>query len=110
LGDESITVVTDSDKVFSTSQLSRGTAEQLYLALRVGLIQSFGEQGPHLPVLMDDIVVNYDAERIHGAAAAVAELSASRQVVFFTCHEATAETLTRAVPGATTITLDRCTL
>lgn len=110
LGGESITVVTASGEVLPTSRLSRGTAEQLYLALRVGLIESFGAQGPHLPVLMDDIVVNYDAERVRGAAAAVAELAATRQVVFFTCHEVTASVLEAAVPGTTSIRLERCSL
>lgn len=110
LGGESITVVTASGEVLPTARLSRGTAEQLYLALRVGLIRSFGEQGPHLPVLMDDIVVNFDAERLKGAAVAVAQLAESRQVIFFTCHEATAAVLAAAVPGAREITLDRCSL
>ncbi len=109
-GESRITVVTDSGKVRAIPELSRGTAEQLYLALRVGLIESFGEQGPHLPVLMDDIVVNYDYERIQEAATAIAALSASRQVVFFTCHEATADALTNGVPGATRIELNRCSL
>lgn len=110
LGGEAIAVVTEKGDVMYTPQLSRGTAEQLYLALRVGLIESFGEQGPHLPVLMDDIVVNYDVDRVRGAAAAIAELASSRQVVFFTCHEATADILSHAVSGARTIELDRCAL
>jgi uncharacterized protein YhaN len=107
-GTEAITVVSASGEVRTTAQLSRGAAEQLYLALRVGLIESFGAQGPHLPVLMDDIVVNYDVERVQGAAAAVSALAQRRQVVFFTCHPATAEALTSRVPGAGVIELARC--
>lgn len=105
-----IKVVTGSGAVLPTSQLSRGAAEQLYLALRVGLIESFGAQGPHLPVLMDDIVVNYDAQRLAGAGQAVGELAATRQVIFFTCHERTASTLADAVSDSKVIELDRCTL
>lgn len=110
LDDTGITVVASDGTVRPTVELSRGTAEQLYLALRVGLISSLGSMGSSLPVLMDDIIVNFDAERRVGAAAAVAELAAQRQVVYFTCHESTAELLQEAVPGATSITLDRCSL
>lgn len=110
LDKERISVVSASGAVLPTSDLSRGTAEQLYLALRVGLIESFGEQGPHLPVLMDDIVVNYDLERLAGAGAAVSALASSRQVIFFTCHEHTASLLSGAVPGSTVLELDRCHL
>jgi uncharacterized protein YhaN len=110
LGGGSITVVSDSDQVHDVAELSRGTAEQLYLALRVGLISSFGEQAPHLPVLMDDVIVNFDPERRDGAAVAIAELAARRQVIFFTCHPDTAEVLERATGGASTLRLDRCPL
>jgi uncharacterized protein YhaN len=110
LDDTGITVVVSDGTVRPTSELSRGTAEQLYLALRVGLISSLGSMGSSLPVLMDDIIVNFDAERRIGAAAAVAELAAQRQVVYFTCHQDTAELLQETVSGATAISLDRCSL
>ena len=44
-------------------ELSRGTGEQLYLALRFGLIEEFAGQAEPLPVVMDDILVNFDVER-----------------------------------------------
>lgn len=110
LGGNSISVISERGEALHVEQLSRGTAEQLYLALRVGLIESFGEQGPHLPVLMDDIGVNFDDERRAAACAAVADLAHYRQVVFFTCHDATAASLAEALPGATTLVLDRCSL
>jgi uncharacterized protein YhaN len=105
-----ISVVTAAGDVRSTDRLSRGTAEQLYLALRVGLIKSLGTTGAALPVLMDDVVVNFDPERRAGAVAAVAELAAMRQVLFFTCHPETASALAGAVPGAKLLSLDRCEL
>lgn len=108
LGEKRITAVTSGGEALTTSQLSRGTQEQLYLALRVGLIDSFGAQGPHLPVLMDDVVVNFDEERVAGAAGAIERLVASRQVLFFTCHERTAEALVQRVPDSTLVRLGRC--
>ncbi len=105
-----ITVLARDGTVRPTEELSRGTAEQLYLALRIGLIGSLGSVGASLPVLMDDVVVNFDPERRDGAVAAVAELAAMRQVLFFTCHPETAEALAASVDGAKLLTLDRCEL
>lgn len=92
----------------TADELSRGTAEQMYLALRLGLIGQLDDVGRGLPVLMDDVLVNFDPERRRGAAEAIAELAQHRQVVLFTCHPETAELLVSVSPHATRITLDRC--
>jgi uncharacterized protein YhaN len=104
-----ISVVTDRGLLKPSDELSRGTVEQLYLALRVGFLASL-KAGRALPVLMDDVVVNFDEERRAGAAAAIAELARDRQVVFFTCHAEMAAVLATAVPEHTAIALDRCEL
>lgn len=88
--------------------LSRGTQEQLYLALRIALIDQLGDVGQGLPVLMDDILVNFDPVRREGAIEAVAELARHRQVVYFTCHSETAEFLERAGDDVTRLILERC--
>ncbi len=108
LGGSAIEVFDASSRAKDTARLSTGTAEQLYLALRLALIGQLDAVGPGLPVLMDDVFANFDPERKLGAAAAVAELARSRQVVMFTCHPETAALLTEADPGAATLTLDRC--
>lgn len=92
----------------TTERLSRGTAEALYLALRLGLISQLGDVGPGLPLLMDDVLVNLDPERRRGAAVAVADLARERQIVLFTCHPDTATLLGEIAPDHTRITLDRC--
>jgi len=92
----------------TSAQLSRGTAEALYLALRLGLIAHLGDVGPGLPLLMDDVLVNFDTERREGVATAIAELSEERQVVVFTCHPEIADILGSAAPDRTLIELDRC--
>jgi uncharacterized protein YhaN len=89
----------------TSDQLSRGAADQLYLALRLGLIGQLGEVGSGLPVLMDDVLVNFDPGRRRGAAGAVAELAESRQVVFFTCHPETAALFAEIAPKHTQIEL-----
>ena len=67
-------------------QLSRGTREQLYLALRFGLIREFSKHGERLPVIVDEALINFDPERARRAAAAFATLAQTNQVIVFTCH------------------------
>jgi uncharacterized protein YhaN len=73
-------------------RLSRATAEQLFLALRLSYVENLANAHPALPVLMDDVLVNFDDSRRRSAAKVIAEFAGRRQVVFFTCNVATAET------------------
>ena len=92
-GDVSVRVETEGGTSRVTEQLSRGTAEQLYLALRFGLIEEFAQHAEPLPVVMDDILVNFDAERADRAASSIRDLATRHQVLYFTCHRWTAELL-----------------
>lgn len=105
LGKEDLEVFTTSAAAAGTDKLSRGTAEQLYLALRIGLVDQLGEIGAGLPVLMDDVLVNFSPDRLQPAAEAIAGLAQTRQVVFFTCHPAMADLLCRVSPQAVRIEL-----
>jgi uncharacterized protein YhaN len=107
-GGGQIKVFDAASSVKTSEQLSRGTREQLYLALRIGLLRHLGEVGAALPVLMDDILVNFDPGRREGAARAIAGLASGRQVVVFTCHPETVELFADVAPDHTLITLDRC--
>jgi uncharacterized protein YhaN len=92
LGEKTLLAVTADNRSVNPEVLSRGTAEQLYLAVRFGFIRHRATSGEPLPVVMDDILVNFDPDRARAAAEAIAELSRTHQVLFFTCHP---ETLVR---------------
>jgi uncharacterized protein YhaN len=92
-GEAGVRVETESGEAKGTDELSRGTAEQLYLAIRFGLIEEFARHAEALPVVMDDILVNFDADRAGRAAAAIRDLAARHQILYFTCHRWTAELL-----------------
>ena len=96
VGEQTITVIDQTEDNKEPSQLSRGTREQLYLALRFGLIREFGEQTERLPVVVDEVMVNFDPERAFRAATAFLELSQTNQVLVFSCHPAVVETFQRA--------------
>ncbi|MGA2620903.1 MAG: AAA family ATPase [Thermoguttaceae bacterium] len=68
--------------------LSRGTREQLFLALRLALAAYFARHGAVLPMVLDDVLVNFDAERARAAVDCLGELAAAgHQLLVFTCHE-----------------------
>ncbi|MDO5328694.1 MAG: AAA family ATPase [Coriobacteriia bacterium] len=67
--------------------LSLSTRQQLYLALRIAVLVRPESQGTNIPVLCDDILVNFDEERRRGAIKALTELSKYKQVIMFTCHK-----------------------
>lgn len=107
LGEGDIEVIDSSSGVRTSDILSTGTAEQLYLAVRLGLIGQLGDVGRELPVIMDDVLVNFDPVRREGAARAIAEIADTRQILFFTCHPETADLLAEAAPSHTRIELSR---
>src|SRR5207248_6930109 len=71
-------------------ELSRGTAEQLYLCLRLGLAAEFARRTVSLPLIMDDVLVNFDPERAQAVARELARFSGQHQILIFTCHPETA--------------------
>ena len=75
------------------SELSRGTAEQLYLSIRLGLAQEFSRRGVVLPLLLDDVLVNFDPERARAMAEVLGAFAREQQVLFVTCHPATRDLL-----------------
>ena len=76
--------------------LSLGTCQQLYLALRIALLTSADNVGRAIPILADDILVNFDEQRRVGAARALVELAETRQVILFTCHTEVVRVLKKA--------------
>jgi uncharacterized protein YhaN len=95
-GRQTIRVLSTTGEAIDATSLSRGTIEQLYLCLRLGLADSFAERSVSLPIVLDDVLVNFDPERATTVAAELAETARSHQVVFLTCHPHLAETVLRA--------------
>ncbi|MGM1046952.1 MAG: AAA family ATPase [Bacillota bacterium] len=86
MGDQMLLVEQKDGTVIESARLSRGTAEQLYLAMRLAL----AELMPHkekLPMVLDDIFVNFDMERLGYALQLLAEVSSTRQIILMTCHD-----------------------
>ena len=91
LGERTIVVTEGAGHRKSPDELSRGTREQLFLSLRFGLIRELGLRTEPLPVVVDEVLVNFDPDRALRAARAFVELSRTNQVLVFTCHPAVVE-------------------
>jgi len=68
---------------YRTGQLSRGTREQLFLAVRLARIE---EIEPPLPVVLDDSTANFDPLHLERVCRALRHLAESHQVFVLTCH------------------------
>jgi len=67
--------------------LSKGTVDQIYLALRLAMVQSLSENGESIPMLLDDPFANYDDQRLGHTLSLLHRLAAKSQVLLFTCRE-----------------------
>ncbi|KMP11813.1 hypothetical protein UZ36_03045 [Candidatus Nitromaritima sp. SCGC AAA799-C22] len=92
-----------SDQSKGLLELSRGTREQLYLAMRFGLIEEYESRSEPLPVIMDDVFVNFDDDRNDRVIELVQRFAKPRQVVVLTCHQRTLDAY--SARGATSITV-----
>jgi hypothetical protein len=81
-------VDTAQGQPLSVQVLSRGTREQLFVSLRLALVAAFARRGIHLPMILDDVFVNFDAGRTRAACAVLRDFALEgHQLLVFTCHE-----------------------
>lgn len=86
----------------SALYLSRGTADQLYLALRLAVCRLCLPEKP--PILLDDALVSFDDARMELALGLLWELSGEQQMLLFTCQRREGEVLS-STPGVKKVEL-----
>lgn len=67
--------------------LSKGTIDQVYLALRLALVRGISRDGEQLPMLLDDPFANYDDARLDRTMRLLARIGDEHQVILFTCRD-----------------------
>ena len=87
--EEGLRVMDAARTVKTIDDLSTGTVQQLYLAIRFGLIQNFERQSEPMPIIMDDLLVNFDDVRTQATMQQIVDFAQARQVIYLTCHGAT---------------------
>ena len=70
---------------------SRGTTDQLYLAVRLAVCELCLEDKP--PILLDDALTAFDDARMKLALEVLQELAEKRQILLFTCQKREGEAL-----------------
>jgi uncharacterized protein YhaN len=103
-GESGIKLETADRRLIDSEILSRGTAEQVYLAMRFALAEE-ASQGAKLPLMLDDVFVNFDKDRLHAVAKLLEELSCERQIIVMTCHEHVRDALQRYCTEAALVQL-----
>ena len=67
--------------------MSTGTADQVYLALRVAAIEDYLDHAEPMPFIADDLFINFDDKRAAAGFRVLGELAKKTHVLFFTHHE-----------------------
>ncbi len=86
LEESEVMVFDHQENMKKIHQLSRGTREQLLISLRLGFIEEYEKTAEPLPLILDEILVNFDPPRARQTARLFAEFSRKRQTLLFTCH------------------------
>ncbi|MBN1591973.1 MAG: AAA family ATPase [Candidatus Coatesbacteria bacterium] len=105
LSEETFDARSSDDRRFGIEKLSQGTREQLLLAVRLGLVREFGKRQERMPLIMDDVLVNFDRGRARSTANALYDLSEEHQVLLFTCHRETVDIILEVSPKIRIFTL-----
>jgi uncharacterized protein YhaN len=76
----------DNNLEVHTAGLSEGTADQLYLALRLAAIDLHLDKHTPIPLILDDLLMTFDDQRTRALLPVLAELSKKTQILIFTHH------------------------
>lgn len=67
--------------------LSGGTLDQIYLAFRLAVIDHLDEAYERLPLVLDEVLINWDDQRFEAGMQILSRIAQKRQVFLFTCHD-----------------------
>ena len=85
---EELLVDNGSDETIPVDKLSRGTREAVYLSLRMALVGAYARRGAVIPMVLDDVLVNFDGQRAYAAAELLCDFARNGyQILMFTCHD-----------------------
>ena len=98
-GGNVLRVVRRGGQVVEIAELSEGTADQLYLALRLASLEHYDEIGQPMPLVLDDVFMTFDDQRSEAALRVLDEMSDRFQIVLFTHHAHLGRLAERALPS-----------
>ncbi len=81
--EQGLIVELESGNYVPASKLSIGTIDQLYLSLRLSMIDELSEE--NLPIILDEAFAYYDTERLTNILEYLDEKYKTHQIILFTC-------------------------
>lgn len=85
---EELLVDNGDDETIPVDKLSRGTREAVFLSLRLALVGAYARRGAVIPMVLDDVLVNFDHQRALAAADVLHDFARNgHQILMFTCHD-----------------------
>ncbi|MCW2938757.1 MAG: hypothetical protein JWN00_1742 [Actinomycetia bacterium] len=88
----------DTSALVQAGRLSEGTADQLYLALRLASLERYADEDRGLPFTVDDIFMTFDNDRTRAALKVLNEMADRFQMIVFTHHEHLADLARAELP------------
>ncbi len=79
--------VDDRGHQITVDQLSEGTRDQLFLSLKLAFVKLSIKSRASFPLILDDILVNFDDQRAENCLSVLEEFSNETQVIFLTHHQ-----------------------
>jgi uncharacterized protein YhaN len=80
-----------SEPIVVGDPISRGTLDQIFLCLRLGMLDHLDEGRERLPLILDDALLRMDDGRRRGVYTLLGEMAPMRQVWILTCNRALAD-------------------
>ena len=97
-GDPVIKAIRPDGTLLTVQELSDGSRDQLFLALRLGgLVKYINNNGP-MPFIVDDVLVHFDDDRSAAALDTMGDLAEKTQIIFFTHHQHLVELAKKSLP------------
>ena len=81
--EQGLLVETKNGNYVQMSKLSIGTIDQLYLSLRLSMLEDLSEE--KMPIILDEAFAYYDDERLENILKYLNEKSNNHQIIIFTC-------------------------
>lgn len=70
---------------YTVNELSKGTVDQLYFALRLAISKVMSHKY-NVPIILDDAMIHFDEKRTMKALQLIEEIAEAQQVLLFTCR------------------------
>jgi len=82
--EQGMIVEVENGNYISAERLSSGTIDQLYLSLRLAILDSMAEE--KIPIILDEAFSHFDDERLKNILKYINEKFGDRQLIIFTCN------------------------